>query len=74
MNQKSTLDAAVEVYRGMSAGEVKEIDPVSNITRFKQRLNRGGLVEYRDFVLAGRHGKTVITKVSDRNPPLNQTS
>lgn len=71
MSRKTSMADALRVYCRLEKGSVRQVLCVSNITRFKQRLERDGLEEFKDFLAVTRGDQLVITKISDRNPIIN---
>lgn len=70
----TTMNEALKAYCGLERGRMVKVPQVSNITRFKQRLERDGLVEYQDYIAVRRRDELVITKLSDNNPIINPTA
>lgn len=70
----STMTYALKAYCGLQRGGITKVPRVSNITRFKQRLEADGLVEYRDFIAVRRQDELVLTKLSDANPIINPSA
>lgn len=67
----TTMTHALKAYCRLERGGITKVPRVSNITRFKQRMEADGLVEYEDFIAVRRRDELVLTKLSDENPIIN---
>lgn len=53
-----------ELYNALEIGGAVEMDPVYNITNFRQALCRRGLVTQVDFTAFNKGGKTLVKRGS----------
>lgn len=66
VNGLSRIDyeGLVETYNGLEVGAAVKLDPVYNITTFKQALVRRGVRNGVDFQAFNRHGSTYVKRVT----------
>ena len=74
MSSNTTMTHALKAYCRLQRGEVTKVPRVSNITRFKHRLEADGLAESQDFIAVRRRDELVLTKLSDKNPIINPSA
>jgi len=53
-----------ELYNALEIGGAVEMDPVYNITLFKDALARRGLVNLEDFSAFNKDGRTLVKRLT----------
>lgn len=62
--ERIDYSAIADFYNRLQIGEALQIEPVYNITLFRQRLAKRGVEADKDFEAFGKNGKTLVKRLS----------